>query len=840
MKITLTRMTRLRVAVIPLAMLALTSSAIAQRVPGQAAWGGDPQGFQVHYTANFSADELVFGSFHGFDTVSLPDAYSTGAFGEPRLPAVPVRIALPAEMTATGVRVLSSTPTALAREYNLLPNQPPRRLGEAFADEDFIAPDPTAYASFEAVPAMLAEFSYQTDLAGQSMAVIRVFPLQYVAAEQKLILHTDIDIVIDGVGGYVCGDYLPERLSTTGRAAVQATVESMVVNPLAVQLRSLTGAPRTIGVSPGDYEYVIITKADWVDELQPLADWKTKKGMLATIVTTDWIYNSGGYSGTNQDKIQEFFQDAYSSWGAMYFLLGADTDNVPCHTRYIGGDNVPNDTYYADFDNDWTCEVYVGRAPLRTAAGITRFVNQALTYQKNPPLTDYAKKIGQFGFDLDASTQGEECTEYVSTQYVPAGWDETKVYDSYGGVHETYVKAAINEGQNLINHVDHCDHDYIGVGITNHNLYLTKAEVDAFYNGDRQSIMYSIGCWANAYDYTDCVAEHFIRDADGGGVGFVGNSRYGWYSAGSSSTLSMKFDRFFFRSLFYDGFYRLGHCFTDHKNDGVSGDTTERYIYTELTLLGEPELPIWTDDPQTLTVTHDPTLTEGQYTAFPVQVYDGGSPLQYATVCLWKDGDVYEVQLTNYSGMATFWFSPSSTGTMYVTVTAQNFLPYEDQAEVVSGAAHTLTISSTPVNGVSIQVAPLDNNSNGDGTTEFARVYDSGENVTLTAPQRPTVSGDELTLCNWEIGGVDQTDGETVLLHTVGGEVNLVAEYLKVGDMTGDGAVNGFDIDLFIEALDNQAAFEATYGPCRLRAADTNGDGEVNGFDIDGFIALLG
>ena len=45
--------------------------------------------------------------------------------------------------------------------------------------------------------------------------------------------------------------------------------------------------PQPMGVGPGDYDYVIITQDSWVSAFQPLADWKTQKGVPATIVTTD-------------------------------------------------------------------------------------------------------------------------------------------------------------------------------------------------------------------------------------------------------------------------------------------------------------------------------------------------------------------------------------------------------------------------------------------------------------------------------------------------------------------------------------------------------------------------
>ena len=58
----------------------------------------------------------------------------------------------------------------------------------------------------------------------------------------------------------------------------------------------------------------------------------------------------------------------------------------------------------------------------------------------------------------------------------------------------------------------------------------------------------------------------------------------------------------------------------------------------------------------------------------------------------------------------------------------------------VYGSIHTLTVrSSNPDSGVSITVSPTDKGGNTGGTTEFARQYDDGMVVTLTAPS--SVSG---------------------------------------------------------------------------------------------------
>ncbi len=639
-------------------------------------------------TLTFTQSDFTFDTINGYNRVSIQNGSLLTDPAKPMLPTVPIRIALPPNVTATAVKVTDTHEQTLQGTYTIYPAQPPTTMNSK--DTTFAAPDPTVYQSTSPYPNTFITLTGQSDLVGQAMAELTVYPLRYVGHAHQLRLLTSVTLTIQTTPGYTYGDYLPRRITTTDRQTLTSHVKNMVINTNNVQLQT-DPRPHTTGVPAGDYDYVIITSSSWVTAFQPLADWKTEKGVPATIVTTDWIYNQGGYTGTNQEKIRAFIQDAYTNWGATFFLLGGDTGTVPCSTRTFSSvdpDPVPNDTYYADFDSDWLCEVNVGRASVTgpgTGTGqIGTFINKILTYEKSPPLTNYATKAAMFGFDLDSSTHAEQCKITIDNTYIPASWTMTNVYDSQTGNHKTNVIAAINAGQNLMNHADHSADDYMGTGYLNHNWGLSPSDMDALNNGNKQGIFYSMGCDPCAFDASNCIAEHFVRDSNGGGIAFIGNSRYGWYSAGSYNTLSMKFDTYFFRSLFNQGYYRLGEAFTDHKNDAVNIDDYYRYIFTELTLLGDPELPIWLADPGTLAVNYPTQLPIGT-TDFTVTVTANGSPVNQATVCLWKGSEVYLVGMTNENGVASFTPSPGTPGSMSVTVTKQNYLPSENTATVIVG-----------------------------------------------------------------------------------------------------------------------------------------------------------
>jgi len=563
----------------------------------------------------------------------------------------------------------------------------------------------------------------------------------------------------------------------------------MVVNPDQVTLQA-DPRPHTSGVPSGNYKYVIITKQDWVADFQPLADWRTKTGVPATIVTTDWITNDGGYSGGLDQKVNAFIQDAYATWGTTSFLLGGDTDTIPCHYTSVS-DSIPNDTYYGDFDGDWTIEVDVGRASVTGTGtgngGIGNFIAKQLKYEQNPE-PDFTTKASMLGFNLDGSTPTEQCKQDIDNLYIPDTFNMTNVYDSMpGNGHATAVIAALNDGQNLVNHADHSGNDCMGTGYVNHGSLVYNSDMDALTNANRQGIYYSMGCDPASYDVGACIGEHFIRNDHGGGIAFIGNSRYGWYNPGNENSLSLKFDRLFFKAIFADGYTTLGTAYSAHKNAGVSGDSYDQYIYTELTLLGDPWTPIWTDTPGTLSVSYPAVLIRGT-NSYTVTVTSGGNPVEGATVCLMKGTEVYQVGTTSGTGSVTLTPAPTTLGDMSVTVTKHNFYPAEYSATVISGGSK---LEVSKVNGGINKVsASLQN----PGNMTTTNVYWT---MTLQAPLLLTGSRTHGTIASIAAGQT-ATVAFTPLLGF--GPINITVTARADGISTMTKTANGFLFFFFITA----------------------------------------
>ena len=658
------------------------------------ALAGAVNGEEIGFSRQFDQSELSFGKMLGYDVVNLSGGEHLSIAGKPWLVAKQYRIAVPYGLEVNGLRVSSTSDMPIAGSFDIIPSQLPVKLGESLDGVQFISPDPDAYSSSANYPLESAVLLGQTDLAGQSFAVVEMYPLSYVPSEKKLILHTSISIVLECRSGYVCKDYLPETVSDPVRRSYEALLRSIAANPEDVAPESrFAGAEKTSMLLPsGPFDHVMIASPSdavyWTD----LMVWHNKKGVRDTIITTSYIYTS--YTGAdNQERIRKFVIDAHNTWGTMYFLMCGEHGDVPFKFKSYVDESIPSDEYYADFDDDWLMEVFVGRVTADDQTQVARFIAKLMKYETDPPRSGYVLDATMLGMDLTTQfeppyytlTAGEDLKNYIDTAYIPSSFNVTTIYDSQSGNHLSAFINALNGGQNLVNHCDHSNTTVMCTGDRNHGWCMYNSDVDALTNTGQLSVIYSLGCHPNEMDYNDCIAEHFVVYNDlKGAVAFTGHTRSGWFYVGDPMSLSSELDYKWWEGLFDHDKYRLGDALAYTKNNSPYGDDYWKYCQWTLNLLGEPEMPIWTAPPDSFIVTYPSILPVGSST-FPVTVKKfAGFGLSDAYVCLWKDGEVFETGLTNGAGNISFTASPQSTGTMYVTVTRRNYIPYRGSASVTT------------------------------------------------------------------------------------------------------------------------------------------------------------
>ncbi len=650
--------------------------------------------YELKYTVEFFKDDLIFDTMMGYDIVRLTDNNYLNELGKPMLPSRQIQIALPSGVTVESVDVVDTKKEEIPGTYDIFPTQRPITTDHMYEDTDFVEPDSETYGSSQPYPSKIAEFIHQGDLAGQGLGVFQLYPLQYIPSEKRLTLYTSITFIIKCTDGYEYGDYLLGDISMSAKETYENMLTGMVINPEDVEVKTLNEPTP----QPGDFEYVIITQSNLIDDFQPLADWKTKKGVPSTIITTDFIYAS--YEGDDyKEKIRNYIIEMYTNHGSVWFLLGGDVSQVPvgakAQTWPAGDYEIPTDMYYSDFDDDWYCEVFVGRASVENSFEVSTFLNKVLTYEQNPPVESpgYPTNAALLSFNNDAGVGYENmCLEYIDTYYIPPVFDPlTKIYfEDWGpGYFKYLIIDALNAGHHLIPFLSpHASYDAI---ILEHGWgAISSSDFDDLHNGEKLSILANQACFSGGFHYEDCVMEHFMHNPNGGGVATLSNTDLGYGRRGDPYALSAHCVMAWYKSLFKDKMYHLGEAFADSKNHNPppsigDEDCAERHVRWTFNLLGDPEMPVWTDRPESFYVGHLAQLPLGS-SSFTVHIEkESGGIVDQAYVCLWKDDEIYMTGYTNSNGDIAFNPSPSTIGTMFVTVTKQNYLPYEGEAEALEG-----------------------------------------------------------------------------------------------------------------------------------------------------------
>jgi len=744
---------------------------------------------------NFDINDLSFSKVEEYDLVTLENCFLTiEESGAPCLPKASVSLLTPQDAEIMGIEIVYSDTIEIRGNYNIYPTQRPIPFIKRKSFE-FVGHNEHIYSKNTPYPEKIIGKTHTGSMGGYNITSLIVYPLQYIPADKKLIFHSNIKFKI-------IYENKPRSLETKTEKQnkiFKERVKNLVINP--EDIGTFGPSAKLRGWNAVDSaEYVIITVDSFKTAFQELADWKTKKGTPARVVTVDSIYNK--YTGRdNAEKIRNFIKEVNSSWGTIWILLGGQCDYEWGHeivprrdvwyrhsgiNEYPNEDTIPSDLYFSDLNGDWNADgdviygessdevdlysdVFVGRAPVRTVTQAENFVNKVLTYEKNPP-SGYQKKILLPAAYLWPDIYDETLTQEAIANMIPGDWQVSRMYERNGNLtHEAFIDS-VQSGFGFAHLVGHGNEH--GVYIYYADSYFNSEDLDVIDNNNLLGIHNSTACMSGALDYVpngDCFAEHYLTSASGGGFSIM-NSRYGWGyppAMGPSELIDTCFYHEIFRENYnYHNHLGVAHAFSkDGYVSQVSWTSFWAWCIYELNLFGDPEMPLWTDDPKELTVNHDAVIPIGAST-FTVNVTDGVSGIEAALVCLYKEGEVYSRGYTDAFGEITLNLSPApaSPGVMYCTVTKNNYIPCEDSIAAISPSGGWIVFE---------QYTITESSGNGDGNV------DPGESIELP-----------LTVHNV---GFDPAIGVSGIIRTEDSYITLIDSSEDFGDILTDSLANSMD-----------------------------------------------
>jgi hypothetical protein len=689
---------------------------------------------QKSFHSFFSEDDFFFNRRDGYDLVDFKNGEKIGEIGKPDLPLKFVHLLIPNDSEVESLIILGKSYKIMDGEYLVSPVQPDEKTDGTIV-RIWFPPDSQTYNSDSLYPGKLGEIVESGFLAGNRIVTIALYPLQYRPESKKLFLYTDLDLELKlRSSTEVSPSSIIKRRSYQASKIYAGVLNEIVDNKNDLATYSLPmSEPHSSVQSPEynlssaydddeEYPYLIITSSELKSAFLPLLEWKTKKGIKATIVSVDSILNT--YTGRdNPEKIRNFLINAYQN-GTIWVLLGGDEDVVPVRYAYPTNTSTPPtvtdqqicDLYYSDVDGKWDKDndgiwgepgddspdiypdLFVGRVPCGDSVEAASFVEKLLLYEKNPGngSTAYLTSALWMCSDQMRDFSGGTGQHVLASQYVDRSFfqDLSTLIEAPSGSAENPISP---DGGNCIQSMDQ---GWGIIAVLAHgtpNCFVTKSNqtnqlpkswvftfpgendgnghLPSLSNQGKYGIMYSIACKQSAIDvdkYPEmgsepCVGELYPLSRNNGGVAFLGNTRWGW--VGTSYKLLEKFLQY----LFADS--------TEHHLGIAEALSRCSYpSYRDLNyghnLFGDPEMPVWTKVPQELTVIHPSKVLPGLRT-IDISVTSGGVGIRDATVCLSLNQRIMFLGTTNQNGLLSCQVNLDDLGEMSVVVTKPNYIPYE-------------------------------------------------------------------------------------------------------------------------------------------------------------------
>ncbi len=640
------------------------------------AWGlseAPPPGAEISVRFAFDPGDLSFTDLNGYPLVQIPGGVlPDDPPGTPWLPARFVNILLPAGATVMAIRT-EAVEEVVREDILICPAQPPHPSSEAPAT--FVPPDPAAYASATAVPSVLAEYGQTHRMRGYTFASLRLNPVRYLAALRSLSLATELTVTVSYVNADQAPATPPQHTDFFRRAVDRLVVNPD--QEAAAPAVGPGPSAQLDGDAPLDMvEYLIITSDTLAPHFQSLADHRASHNALTTgVLTTSEIYAaypgdrpSGGTD--NQTRIRNCIIDYVQNHGTLYVVLGGDDGIVPDRDTYVtcgsySESDMPTDLYYSGLDGTWdgdadgtygeaqqdtdvdlAPDVIVGRIPVASTTDADAYINKLIAYETGPTASAVAMKMlqcghklwnrysaGDSGYPSDAEFQdrvpyGGSVSDaeiwmvrnyrvYIEPYWVPtthgelydtaSTWDSTPKRGDYAES-PSHLVDRFNEGWA---HVMYDTHGGSGIWAAEGGNF-GKSQASSLTG--IQGIIQTGACLTGHFDGTTSLSEAFIRNGNGGALVYLGCSRYGWGSPGSTyGGTSWRYMRSFYSQVFEEGHSDAGEAFMLSKVDLASSSTwngSTRWVQFGLNYQGDPAVHIYGLMPQVWIEATDPLAAE--------------------------------------------------------------------------------------------------------------------------------------------------------------------------------------------------------------------------------------
>ncbi|MCD6594633.1 T9SS type A sorting domain-containing protein [bacterium] len=523
---------------------------------------------------------------------------------------------------------------------------------------------------------------------GVRVVGVDIVPVEYVP-ELGVRFIKNLQISLEHSGGK--GNIYDERLYNAWFAQLY---KASLVNPDAA---TPPEPPAAKEWNPDDgAELLIICYTSFMGEIEPWTNWKLYQGMPTKVVTTD-------VTGTSTSSVKAYIQNAYDTWALppTYVLLVGDAENIETYQSYSEG---YGDHRYSYLDGgDEVADVFVGRMSGNSTANLSVIVQKHLNYEKQPDTTDdwYARAVGIVNEDGEshsispsycANLQPGDSSYLVAVTYgmdsccVPAGFTSVQLFRRCNGDDFYDVQPYVEAGLGFVQYRGQAWPDY---------YYNFSGGLDTLDNDGKCPINISITCGTGGFMFSGRMCERATRATTPthpkGATCFIGQTQ-----VSSNSIERSSLSKHIFQGLFPQKLNPLGEAYTYGRNQlwaEFSGSSNAQFEFRNTSMLGSPEMLIWTAPIMPPVVSH-PDAVPPETVNVDVTVQRDGVPLENARVALHHGSD-FSYGITNSSGFVSVRVYANPAESLILVVTGPNIYPYVDTIPTIMGGIAVYCVPTT-------------------------------------------------------------------------------------------------------------------------------------------------
>ncbi|MBT6650698.1 MAG: T9SS type A sorting domain-containing protein, partial [Flavobacteriales bacterium] len=532
---------------------------------------------------------------------------------------------------------------------------------------------------------------------GQQLARLSVAPFSYNPTTNELKVVTKLEVKI-----------IFKNIDSEGHKSNKQKYYSAEFNNLFKECINYIPSQEKDVITTYPVKYVIISDPAFESTLQPLVDWKTKKGFIVVEGYTN-DPNVGNTTTSIHTYLKNMYDNPIDGIAPTYLLIVGDEAQVP---SFDNGQHL-SDMYYCEFDGggDFYPEMYYGRFSATIPEEVQVQVEKTITHEQytftDPSFLDEVVLVA--GVDASmAPTYGNGQINYGTDNYFNVAHGLTVYNYLYGSgtpitsdmsQASAAIIADVSAGVGFANYTAHCGSS----GWSDPSF--STSDISGLQNFDEYGVMVGNCCQSNKFDVPVCFGEGLLRADNKGAVGYIGgsNNTYWnedfWWAVGNGSisanptyagTGLAVFDCLMHENgeQQADWFITTGQMLHSGNLAVTQAGGSEQYYWEIYHIMGDPSLMPYIGVPTSLTVSHGAATPVGT-TNFTVTTEEN------AYVAISMNGVLLDAKLADATGVVTLTFPAIATvGTADIVVTKQFRVPYTGALQIISPTGPYVIYSS--------------------------------------------------------------------------------------------------------------------------------------------------